>query len=218
MGHPARRKRQLVRFNVRFPRRRRMRIPRGPVGLFFLAAHLVIPVFYLMVAMAIGTVWLIVAGTQVTCWGVADLIRLVRPSTPGLPQPTGNALTDFQRMTPLQFEHALASLCQRDGCTSVRVVGGAGDLGADVIATTPDGRRIVIQAKRYAAANRVGSPEVQKVGGTYYVVHGAHLAAVVTTSGFTQAAVQYARQAGIRLYGARELAGWVSRTGPAPWH
>ncbi len=195
-----------------------MRIPRGPVGLFFLAAHLVIPVFYLMVAMAIGTVWLIVAGTQVTCWGVADLIRLVRPSTPGLPQPTGNALTDFQRMTPLQFEHALASLCQRDGCTSVRVVGGAGDLGADVIATTPDGRRIVIQAKRYAAANRVGSPEVQKVGGTYYVVHGAHLAAVVTTSGFTQAAVQYARQAGIRLYGARELAGWVSRTGPAPWH
>ncbi|WP_042389708.1 restriction endonuclease [Streptacidiphilus melanogenes] len=195
-----------------------MRIPRSWVGLLFLVGRLYVAAFYLMVAMAIGMVWLLVAGTQVTCWGVADLTRLVRRKPERLPQVTANVLTDFQYMTPLQFEQALAGLCQRDGCTDVRVVGGAGDLGADVIATTPDGRRIVIQAKRYAPTNRVGSPEVQKVGGTYYVVHGAHLAAVVTTSGFTQGAVQYAQQAGIRLYGARELAGWVSRTGPAPWH
>jgi restriction system protein len=124
----------------------------------------------------------------------------------------------YMAMTPKQFEHALADLCRRDGCTGVRVVGGAGDLGADVIATTPDGRRMVIQAKRYAPANRVGSPEVQKVGGTYAVVHHAQLAAVVTTSGYTKAAVDYAARAGIRLYGQRELAGWASRTGPAPWH
>ena len=32
-------------------------------------------------------------------------------------------------------------LCRRDGCTAVRVVGGAGDLGADVIASAPDGRK-----------------------------------------------------------------------------
>ncbi|WP_370468458.1 restriction endonuclease [Streptacidiphilus sp. P02-A3a] len=123
----------------------------------------------------------------------------------------------YHRMTPRQFEHALADLCRRDGCTQVTVVGGAGDLGADVLATTPDGRRMVIQAKRYALTNKVGSPEVQKVGGTYAVVHRAQLAAVVTTSGYTRAAVDYAARAGIRLYGQWELAGWAARTGPAPW-
>lgn len=126
-------------------------------------------------------------------------------------------ITAYQHMTPREFERALATLCERDGCRGVRVVGGAGDLGADVIATVPDGRRIVIQAKRYAPTNPVRSPEVQKVGGTYRVVHHAHLAAVVTTSRYTQDAVAYARQAGIRLFGERELAAWASRTGPAPW-
>jgi restriction system protein len=124
----------------------------------------------------------------------------------------------YMVMTPKAFEYALADLCRRDGCTHVTVVGGAGDLGADVLATTPDGRRIVIQAKRYAPTNKVGSPEVQKVGGTYAVVHRAQLAAVVTTSGYTKAAVDYAARAGIRLFDHRGLAGWASRTGPAPWH
>jgi restriction system protein len=123
----------------------------------------------------------------------------------------------FERLTAQQFEHALADLCRRDGCSRVTVVGGAGDLGADVLATTPDGRRMVIQAKRYAPTNKVGSPEIQKVGGTFRVVHHAQLAAVVTTSQFTPAAIGYARQAGIRLFGGGDLARWASRTGPAPW-
>ncbi|WP_245692826.1 restriction endonuclease, partial [Streptomyces katrae] len=33
------------------------------------------------------------------------------------------------------FEDTVAALCARDGCTAVEVVGGAGDLGADVVAT-----------------------------------------------------------------------------------
>jgi restriction system protein len=46
-------------------------------------------------------------------------------------------------------------LCERDGCSNVQVVGGAGGLGADVIATTPTGVRLVIQAKRYSPTNLV---------------------------------------------------------------
>jgi restriction system protein len=124
----------------------------------------------------------------------------------------------YHQLTPTEFEHALADLCRRDGCRQVEVVGGAGDLGADVLLTTPDGRRMLIQAKRYARGNAVGSPEVQKVGGTYAVIHRAHLAAVVTTSHFTPAAIGYARQARIRLMDEQALAAWASRTGPAPWH
>lgn len=189
----------------------RVRYPRGWAGL-------IVMMLYLTGAMLYATVWLCVVTVQLTAHGITLLYRASQQQTPALPSTQFHALADFQRMTPTQFERALASLCQRDGCTQVTVVGGAGDLGADVIATTPDGRRLVIQAKRYAPTNRVGSPDVQKVGGTYQVVHRAHLAAVVTTSGFTQAAVGYAGQAGIRLFGARELAGWVTRTGPAPWH
>ncbi|GAA4635884.1 hypothetical protein GCM10023196_083340 [Actinoallomurus vinaceus] len=120
-------------------------------------------------------------------------------------------------MTPKEFEHALAYLCTRDGCHNVRIVGGAGDLGADVIATTPTGERLVIQAKRYARSNSVKGPDLQKFGGTCYAVHHADVAAVVTTSRFTAQAKQYADHMNIRLFGWQELGAWASRTGPAPW-
>ena len=129
-------------------------------------------------------------------------------------------IAHYELMSPREFEEALAWLCQRDGCTDVQVVGGAGDLGADVIATTPEGWRLVIQAKRYAVSNRVGSPELQKVGGTARQVHGAQVVAAVTTSGFTRQAWEYAAnpRVGIRLFDRDALARWAARTGPAPWH
>lgn len=127
-------------------------------------------------------------------------------------------IATYHQMNAREFEHALAYLCERDGCTSVQVVGKAGDLGADVIATAPDGRRIVIQAKRYAPTTVVSGPDLQKFGGTCYAVHRAGVAAVVTTSGFTKQARQYADHMRIRLWDNDALAGWASRTGPAPWH
>ncbi|WP_435879460.1 restriction endonuclease [Streptomyces tirandamycinicus] len=123
----------------------------------------------------------------------------------------------YDSMNPREFEHAIAFLCERDGCRQVSVVGGAGDLGADVVATAPDGRRIVIQCKRYGPTTKVGSPDLQRFGGTCYSVHGAQVAAVVTTSVFTQPATQYGSQHGIRLIDQAALAAWATRTGPAPW-
>lgn len=127
-------------------------------------------------------------------------------------------IASYHQMSPRQFEEAIGYLCQRDGCTSVQVVGKAGDLGADVIAITPDGRRLVIQCKRYTLGNQVSGPDLQKFGGTCYAVHQAGVAAVVTTSGFTKQARQYAGHMRIGLWGNDALAGWASRTGPAPWH
>lgn len=124
----------------------------------------------------------------------------------------------YHILGPTEFEHAIAYLCQRDGCTDVEVIGGAGDLGADVVATAPDGRRIVIQCKRYGPTNKVGSPEMQRFGGTCYAVHHAHIPVMVTTSTFTRQAVSYADAQRIRLYDEQALAGWASQTGPAPWH
>jgi restriction system protein len=193
---------------TRRPQRKRKPIP---ASLFFTTAAVLLTIS----APTIGIPALIlVAGSLWFTRPGAKLARLRQRST-RVRIPAGGA--NYLTLTPTQFEHALANLCQRDGCTNVRVVGGAGDLGADVICTTPDGRRLVIQAKRYAPTTKVSSGDVQKVGGTARQIHGADIAAVVTTSMFTPAALNYCRQVGIRTVDGNALARWASHTGPAPW-
>ncbi|MFJ9411603.1 restriction endonuclease [Streptomyces sp. NPDC101393] len=127
-------------------------------------------------------------------------------------------LADDAELIPDEFERAVALLCERDGCREVRVVGGANDLGADVLAVTPDGRRLVVQCKQYRDTNKVGSQDVQRFGGTCFTVHDADIAAVVTTSTFTEPAVEYAERSGIRCLDHDMLFAWEAGTGPAPWH
>ncbi|KQX61278.1 restriction endonuclease [Streptomyces sp. Root1310] len=123
----------------------------------------------------------------------------------------------YEELDPYEFEEAIAELCRRDGCTEVEVVGGAGDLGADVVGRTPDGRVLVIQCKRYSDTNRVGSQDMQRFGGTCFAVHGAEVAAVVTTGDFTAPAVEYASQCGIVCVDGEDLGRWQDAEGPRPW-
>ncbi|WP_069169617.1 restriction endonuclease [Streptomyces griseus] len=133
------------------------------------------------------------------------------------PEPQRREPVDYPAMDPYAFEEAVAGLCRRDGCADAEVVGGAGDLGADVVATTPDGRRLVIQCKRYAADNKVGSQELQRFGGTCFAVHEAEIAVLVTTSEFTEPALEYAGQCGILCVDLPSLTAW-SEEGVPPWH
>ncbi|WP_037619599.1 restriction endonuclease [Streptomyces aureus] len=123
----------------------------------------------------------------------------------------------YEALDPYEFEEAVAELCRRDGCLDVDVVGGAGDLGADVVGRTPDGRSVVIQCKRYCDGNRVGSQDLQRFGGTCFTVHGADVAVVVTTSDFTAPALEYAEQCGIVCVDGPQLRSWQEGTGPRPW-
>ncbi|MEU4684933.1 restriction endonuclease [Streptomyces xinghaiensis] len=141
-----------------------------------------------------------------------------RYAEPGAePCPEEEVRGAFDLMDADAFEQAVAALCERDGCRDTDVVGGANDLGADVVANDPDGRRIVIQCKRYGPSNKVGSQELQRFGGTCFTVHEADVAALVTTSSFTEPAVDYAARTGIRCFDGAALAAWADRTGPAPW-
>ncbi|QTE02361.1 restriction endonuclease [Streptomyces cyanogenus] len=125
--------------------------------------------------------------------------------------------TDFAALDPDGFEQAIAELCVLGECREVEVVGGAGDLGADVVALTPDGRRLVIQCKQYGDDNKVGSQDVQRFGGTCFTIHEADVAAVVTTSDFTAPALEYALQCGIVCVNGDDLEAWRRGTGPSPW-
>ncbi|MFE6040678.1 restriction endonuclease [Streptomyces sp. NPDC056452] len=125
---------------------------------------------------------------------------------------------DWEGMDPYDFEEAVAALCRRDGCADAEVVGGAGDLGADVVGTTPDGRRLVVQCKRYTSENKVGSQDLQRFGGTCYAVHEAGTAVVVTTGAFTEPALEYAEQCGIVCVDLAGLDAWSEHGAPLPWH
>ncbi|WP_405670445.1 restriction endonuclease [Streptomyces sp. NBC_01530] len=108
------------------------------------------------------------------------------------------------------FEAYIADLCRRDGCTKVVVSGKSGDLGADVIGYFPDGRKLVVQCKKYAPERSVSSQDMQKFVGTARLEHGADVAVFVTTCRtFTKAAQGLAlRQNIVPLH--RDLLGsWV---------
>ncbi|MGW3509121.1 restriction endonuclease [Streptomyces sp. NPDC000994] len=91
-------------------------------------------------------------------------------------------------MDDRQFEEYVAELCRRDGCTDVRRVGGAGDLGADVTGRLPDGRRVVIQCKRYAKHRTVGSRDLQTFNGAARAEHRADVPVFVASCVFTRPA------------------------------
>ncbi|MDX3695758.1 restriction endonuclease [Streptomyces europaeiscabiei] len=142
--------------------------------------------------------------------------RLEAPAIPR-PRPAAEVTVDYDALTPEGFEEAIAALCERDGCSAVDVVGGAGDLGADVVAVTPEGSRVVIQCKHYGDSHRVGSQDLQRFGGTCFTVHEADVAVLVTTGDFTAPALEYAEQCGIVCVDRETLQAWTDGTGPQPW-
>lgn len=113
-------------------------------------------------------------------------------------------------MSGTDSEKVVARLLERDGFTGVRVPGGAGDLGADVVGTSPTGTRIVIQCKRYAQHRGVSSPDMQKFLGTCFHEHGADEAWFVTTSAFSRPATALGSRRGVRLVDRQALAQWMA--------
>ncbi|MEU4272939.1 restriction endonuclease [Streptomyces sp. NPDC026092] len=111
-----------------------------------------------------------------------------------------------------EFEEYVADLCRRDGCTEVRRVGGANDLGADVMGRLPDGRKIVVQCKRYAKHRTVGSPDLQKFNGTARSEHGADIPLFVASCKYTKQARAFAARHHLVLIDVDLLGFWNSGT------
>ncbi|MFJ4467106.1 restriction endonuclease [Streptomyces sp. NPDC089424] len=156
--------------------------------------------------------------TDTACLDDTATVAVAEPEVVYVDDTAGAGTVDYDALDADEFERAIAGLCERDGCFPVEVVGGAGDLGADVLAVAPDGRRVVVQCKRYCDSNRCGSQDLQRFGGTCYTVHEADVAVVVTTSDFTAPAVEYAEQCGIVCVDGAALRAWSDGTGPAPWN
>ncbi|MEU8351787.1 restriction endonuclease [Streptomyces sp. NPDC048845] len=120
------------------------------------------------------------------------------------------SMAEVDALSWQEFETYVAELCRRDGCTKVIVSGKSGDLGADVVGYLADGRKLVVQVKKYAPHRSVSSQEMQRFVGTARLEHGADVALFVTTCrSFTKAALGLAlRQDIVALH--RDLLGsWV---------
>ncbi|MFJ6016350.1 restriction endonuclease [Streptomyces sp. NPDC092952] len=121
-------------------------------------------------------------------------------------------LAQLDALHHTRFEDAVRELMLRDGCRDAARVGGGGDLGADVKATDPYGRRWVIQCKHRRAGlsgSAVGTPDFQVLNGTARQVHGADVAVIVTNGRVTAPAVAFARQQRLHVVDRHVLGVWA---------
>lgn len=96
-----------------------------------------------------------------------------------------------------EFELGMTALLRRGGWQGVARVGGSGDNGADILATAPDGRLVVVQCKFTRA--KVGSPVVRSVIGAR-TIYSADAAVVATTGAFTGPALELASEMGVECW------------------
>jgi restriction system protein len=126
-------------------------------------------------------------------------------------------LPQLDALSHRQFEYTVRDLMYRDGCTDAVQVGGQGDLGADVKATDPHGRRWVIQCKHRRHGEQgaaVGTPELQVLNGTGRPVHKADVVVMVTNGRITQPGRDFARQQRLHLVDRQLLASWAAGSRP----
>lgn len=126
-------------------------------------------------------------------------------------------IAQLDALTHRQFEHAIRDLMHRDGCADAIQVGGQGDLGADVKATDPFGRRWVIQCKHRKNGDggaAVGTPELQVLNGTGRPVHKGDVVVMVTNGRITQPGRAFAQQQRLHLVDRRVLAEWAAGSRP----
>ncbi|MFJ8143243.1 restriction endonuclease [Streptomyces sp. NPDC096013] len=167
-----------------------------------------------------GIVVLLVLGLAVLAVAAARVIRAGRRAAQGerirLAQEARlqarRSLDVVWAMGDREFEEHVAKLCRRDGCTRVQRVGGRADLGADVIGWMRDGRKLVVQCKRYAKHRTVGSPDLQKFNGTVRSEHGADIALFVASCVFTRHARAFAARHQLTLIDVDLLGFWHSGT------
>lgn len=108
-------------------------------------------------------------------------------------------LHEILALSPASFEVFTRDLLAEHGFSSLRLNGGAGDLGVDILGRDPSGRYTAVQCKLYAPSRRIGSKDIQTFIGMQRIHHGADRGIFVTTADFTPAARELAANHGIWL-------------------
>ncbi|BCL83562.1 restriction endonuclease [Ktedonobacteria bacterium brp13] len=120
------------------------------------------------------------------------------------------SLNDILVLTPREFEKLTGKILEQiGGLHNVQHVGGSGDLGADLIGLDSHNEKVIIQCKRYAPGNMIGSPSIQTFIGMIHVHHKVQKGIFVTTSKFTQPAIDLANKHNISLIDGDDIVKFV---------
>jgi HJR/Mrr/RecB family endonuclease len=111
----------------------------------------------------------------------------------------------LHELDPYDFEALVADYLRAERDWDVRADGGAGDLGADVSGHTADGRRVVVQCKRYAADRAVTGPQMQTFIGMARLQHHADVVVLATTGRLTAQAAELAREHDVEILTGKTL-------------
>ena len=114
---------------------------------------------------------------------------------------------------PTDFEGFCADMFRTLGWTA-ETTPPTNDGGYDISMRGETGATAIVECKCYARNHHVGRPVVQKLHGANATV-GAQEMMVVTTSSFTQGAVEYAAQTGVRLIDGPQLLSLCRRAWPS---
>ena len=110
-----------------------------------------------------------------------------------------DVLARLRGLDPYEFEGFVGSLLEEIGFDSVEVTEASGDGGVDVRGIYNTAKlfndRVAIQVKRYGKNTRVGRPEIQALRGS---LAPSERGMIITTSDFTEAAVEEACRAGVQ--------------------
>ncbi|MEU8672652.1 restriction endonuclease [Streptomyces anulatus] len=182
---------------------------------------------FAVAALAVAAIWALVSWLLVNWWvlivlgalaliggaGWAHRLQQQRTWARVHQQALRYGLPELDALHHRDFEYAIRDLMLRDGCTDARQIGGAGDNGADVLATDPLGRAWVIQVKHRKDGDRgsaVGTPDLQRVNGTARQLYGADVVLVVTNGRFSTRCAPLATQLHMHLADRQVLATWAS--------
>lgn len=116
-------------------------------------------------------------------------------------------LKQLRQMDEYEFEELVADLWEARGWDTT-VTSGSSDRGIDVIAEK-DGlvdQKMLIQAKRYGAENKVGSPDVREYSSLQLQEEGVDTVVIVTTSSFSSQAQKIADKLNVKLINGSSFA------------
>jgi restriction system protein len=123
-----------------------------------------------------------------------------------------SGIRDIDKMDGFQFEVYLKSLFKELGYKT-KVTKNTSDFGADLI-LEKNGKKTVVQAKRYKYKNNVGLEAVQQVY-TAIPYYKANRACVITNSQYTKNAKVLAGVCNVELIDRRKLINLISKINPS---
>lgn len=144
-------------------------------------------------------------GSHITKVSAVELLSTLglRVSLSGNFDPPG----DIQQLTGIEFEELITSLLTRMGFRA-QMTRASGDGGVDIVAVLDRplvGGTYLIQCKRFASNTLVSAPLVREFYGAVSAERKAVKGILITTSGFTDQARDFAHEARIELIDVEQL-------------